>query len=152
MSAGAGGGGENESDFELNLAPIIDCFTVLITYMLVSASFISLDILNIQVATTSDQPVEQQPQEPQAALGLEIGDKSLEFKITGKEEAKFNVDVNDKGEWDPAQMEETLKKIQKKWPSIKDISVKAQPAIEYRQIVKAVENLKQSKLQITMGE
>ena len=38
-----------ETDFELNLASIIDCFTVLITYLLVSASFISLGILDVSV-------------------------------------------------------------------------------------------------------
>ena len=33
-------------DFELNLAPIIDCLVVLITFMLASASFLSISIFD----------------------------------------------------------------------------------------------------------
>ena len=52
MSAGGGGG---EGDVELNLAPIVDCFTVLIAYLLVSMSFISLSIFEAGVAATSPE-------------------------------------------------------------------------------------------------
>jgi biopolymer transport protein ExbD len=41
MSANFGGGG-NGQEVELNITPIIDCFTVLITFLLASASFLSL--------------------------------------------------------------------------------------------------------------
>ena len=49
MSAGnfEGSGGQ---DFELNLASLIDCFTVLITFLLASASFLSVGILDAGVA------------------------------------------------------------------------------------------------------
>ena len=47
--AGGGGGRHVESDFELNLAPIIDAFTVLIAFMIASASFLSIGILDAAV-------------------------------------------------------------------------------------------------------
>ena len=40
-----------ELDFDLNLAPIIDCFTVLITFLLISASYISINIIEASVAS-----------------------------------------------------------------------------------------------------
>ncbi|NDF14013.1 hypothetical protein EB061_01655 [bacterium] len=49
MSAGGGGG---EGDVELNIAPIVDCFTVLIAYMLVSMSFIQLSIFEAEAPTS----------------------------------------------------------------------------------------------------
>ena len=41
---------KNSLDFELNLAPIIDCFTVLIAFILISASFASINILDAGIA------------------------------------------------------------------------------------------------------
>ena len=49
MSAAISDNNSNQ-DFEINLAPIIDCFTVLITYLLVSASFLSLAVFDVEVA------------------------------------------------------------------------------------------------------
>ena len=37
---------EGEQDFELNITSIIDCFTVLIAFILTSASFISIGIID----------------------------------------------------------------------------------------------------------
>jgi len=42
--------GELEQDFELNLASIIDCFVVLIAFVLVSTSFFSIGILDADLA------------------------------------------------------------------------------------------------------
>ena len=47
-------------DFDLNLAPIIDCMTVLITFMLASASFLSIGILDAGVAAAGATAVTDQ--------------------------------------------------------------------------------------------
>jgi biopolymer transport protein ExbD len=65
MSASGG----SHQDFELNLASIIDCFTVLITYLLISASFISLGGLSVTVAAVSDEPA-LDPTLPQVNLSI----------------------------------------------------------------------------------
>lgn len=46
--------GEFEQDFELNIASIIDCFVVLIAFVLVSTSFFSIGIIDAEVAGASD--------------------------------------------------------------------------------------------------
>ncbi len=56
--------GEHEQDFELNLASIIDCFVVLIAFILVSTSFFSIGIIDAEVAgasTTSESTSEITP-------------------------------------------------------------------------------------------
>ena len=42
--------GELEQDFELNIASIIDCFVVLIAFILISTSFFSIGILDAEVS------------------------------------------------------------------------------------------------------
>jgi biopolymer transport protein ExbD len=49
-------GGGNSQDADINLAPIIDCFTVLIAFMLVSASFLSIGVLDAGIAAAYNLP------------------------------------------------------------------------------------------------
>lgn len=150
MSAGAQS--DNGQDFELNLAPIIDCFTVLITYMLVSTAFISLSILEVQTATTAEQPADQQPAEPQMSLSLALKEgNALEFKVSGREEASFIVQSGS-GSWDLDRMTTQLGAIRKKWPTIQEVSVKADPVVRYKDIIKVVESLKKSMPKVFLGE
>src|SRR3954462_13573955 len=81
---GNGGQGGQSQDFDLNLAPIIDCFTVLITFMLASASFLAIGILDAQIALpgTSSTP-NQKP--PSINLDVELGaNHEIKIKVTAK--------------------------------------------------------------------
>src|SRR3954470_1256357 len=62
MSASVEGG--SGQDVELNLAPIIDCFTVLITYLLITASFINLAAMDVGVSATGAAAPLDQPRGP----------------------------------------------------------------------------------------
>jgi biopolymer transport protein ExbD len=60
MISGGGGSPGRKSkgasqDFDLNLAPIIDCITVLIAFILISTSFISIGLLDAGIATETAQ-------------------------------------------------------------------------------------------------
>src|SRR4051812_14599722 len=87
MSAISSGSGQ---DIDLNIAPIIDCFTVLITYLLVSASFLSLAVLEVGVAASGDMapPVEVplKPVDPPLSLSVMMKQQGgFEVKLTGGE-------------------------------------------------------------------
>ena len=156
MSAGAPSGDDDTGqDFDLNLAPIIDCFTVLITYMLVSAAFIQLDMLNVSVAATSDAPPppSTQPLEPPMTLSMELKAGHIAaLKVGGKETLEIAVLADAGGNWDYAKMTDQLKIVQGKWPAIKDVSVKAEAAIEYKEIVRVLEHMPKDGLKIFLGE
>lgn len=153
MSAGVPAEGGEGQDFELNLAPIIDCFTVLITYMLVSASFITLDMLDVSVATTSDAPAEQQPQEPPMALSIELTQKfDLNVKLSGKKVDTLTFASKTDKEFDNERLIDALRKIKKKWSNITDVSVKAEPGVQYKYLVRLIENVKTEMPKVTLGE
>lgn len=147
MSAGSNDSGEGQ-DFELNLAPIIDCFTVLITYMLVSASFISIDMLEVSVAA-STPPSETTPPPPTdpttSVSAMLMGDGRVLFEITGKDQPThleaLSGDIIMRGE-----------EIRKRWPTVKEINVKAEPGVQYKQIIKTVEDLKKPFVKVFLGE
>src|SRR3954454_525427 len=96
MSAGVSGGNGSQ-DFELNLASIIDCFTVLIAFMLASASFLSIGILDAGVAAAGPQTKSDKP--PSVNLTVELSqNQKFTLKLAGKSHAKTPIPGVD-GKW-----------------------------------------------------
>src|SRR5690606_3590381 len=132
------------------LAPIIDCFTVLITYMLVSASFITLDTLDVQVAASAPPapPSEVAPPPPTeipTSISARIDDIGVvTFKVSGAEEATYDTPLE--------SMDSSIAEIRGRWPAVAEINVKAEPGVQYKQIVRAVELLKKSFTKVYLGE
>ena len=64
--------GISETPVELNVMPFIDIFSLLTTFLLFTASFISFGILEVQVPFLSNAAPEEQKEEPKRALSLKI--------------------------------------------------------------------------------
>ncbi len=143
MSAGSSDSGQ---DVELNLAPIIDCFTVLITYLLVTASFLTLSAVDVGVsATGAGAPAEPNAGPPPMVMTLEIKSAGIiTIQIRGGLEAKqidFELPAKSSGAWDPAQLDAKLEEIQKRWPALTEVSVSAEPTVIYKNIVKVIHEI-----------
>src|SRR4051812_2839783 len=88
MSASIGAGGDTggkggSQDFDLNLAPIIDCMTVLIAFMLASTAFLSIGILDAGVAAAGATQSSNTP--PAIQVAVELGkDQAITVKVSGK--------------------------------------------------------------------
>src|SRR3954464_3977164 len=89
---------ETEQDFDLNIASVIDCFTVLITYLLVSASFISISALDIDVSGAGDAP---RLEPPPISISVEMDSQhGLRVRITGKQKDSWVLAAHQDGSWD----------------------------------------------------
>jgi len=150
MSSSDGGG----QDFDLNLAPIIDCFTVLITYLLVSASFISLCVFDVGVAATGEAPPGAPPPEPSYSLSVNVNaTEGIDIKVTGgKENVNFALPVPGKyNKWDFTGLREKMEDVRKRFPSIKEANVSADPVVKYREIMHTIEVLKTFYSKVYLG-
>jgi biopolymer transport protein ExbD len=141
----AGGGGSNQ-DVELNLAPIIDCFTVLITYLLVTASFITLASVDVSVSATNPSgappPAADAPPPMSMAMELKAGGE-IGIQIRGGTEKKaiaYTVSAGG-GSWDIAALTTKLEEIQQKWPSLTEVSITAEPTVIYKDIVNVLHEI-----------
>lgn len=143
MSASVGG--DNSGDVELNLAPIIDCFTVLITYLLVSASFISLAVLDVGVAATGQGDPPAATGVPPVALSLELlATRELRLKLTGgpsRLNTVFDVPPRERT-WDKESLERRLEGLKSAHPSLTDVTVTAESRASYRDVVELVQDVK----------
>lgn len=145
MSAGPSGDG----DVELNLAPIIDCFTVLITYLLVTASFLSLAALDVGVSATGTAAPPATPDNtpPPMVMSLQAmanGDVKINVRggVSGREYPYVIAAVS--GQRDEGQLLAKLEEIKKKWPEIKEASVSAEPTVIYKDVVKVIKKVQEA--------
>lgn len=136
MSASAGG--DSNQDFDLNLAPIIDCFTVLITYLLVSASFISLTILDVGVAASGvgTPPPSNAVPPPTLTINLTT-DNRIDLKLTGGPK-KLSISQS----LEVTGLTKKCTELLRSYPDIKDVTLFAQPTVSYRNVVRVIEEVK----------
>lgn len=141
MSASVEGG--SGQDVDLNLAPIIDCFTVLITYLLITASFINLAAMDVGVSATGAGAPPDQPQGPPPMIMtmlLSEGGRAT-LTVTGgtlRTDMVVAVEAMANGSWNLNEVSGRLRQITTKWPEIKDVSVSAEPTIKYKDIVNVI--------------
>ena len=149
MSAGVGGGGHGgggqSQDFELNLASIIDCFTVLIAFMLVTASFLSIGILDAGIAAGASQATDTQAKPPAIQLTLEIRDDlTIQAQVTGKESRTQVL----KG---TPELLSFLKDTQARWSDLSSLTLQAAPNVEYQQVVHTMEDIRKVVPNVLLG-
>ncbi len=154
MSAGvsSGGGrgrGDESQDFELNLASIIDCFTVLITFMLASASFISINLMDAGVAAAGATSTNSAP--PEVMLTLEIGKaNAMTLKLSGKANRSIPIPARE-GQQDLKALTEQLAAAKKQWPSTNAMTLSAEDNIPYNEVIKAMETSRETIPVVLLG-
>lgn len=141
------GGGENSGDVDLNLAPIIDCFTVLITYLLVSASFLSLTAFDVGVAASGQAAPGAVAKDPPLTLAIELdANKQLGIKLSGgKQNVNLALSIAPiAGVWDLKTLVDKLEDLKRKWPELSEASITAESSVKYKDVVKLIEALKKA--------
>ena len=130
-------GKAGSQDFDLNLAPIIDCLTVLIAFMLASTAFLSIGILDAGVAAAGAVPASSTP--PAVTLSVELGkDKDLIVRISGK--ATSTTPIAHQGEdWNLPELSRKLASLKTQWPDLSVITLSAADRVKYEDVVKTME-------------
>lgn len=144
----------NSQEVDLNIVPVIDCFTVLITYLLVAASFLSLSALEVETASSSDL-APMTTAEPPASLVIDLlSDKTIKIQSLGGPLKGFQPVVIPKNgkDWDWGTFNDRLQKIQKRWPSITDVTVNAEKKVIYKDLVRSVEGAKAKFKKVYLAE
>jgi biopolymer transport protein ExbD len=143
-SSGASG------EVELNLAPIIDCFTVLITYLLVTASFLTLTALDVSVSANSDKEAPPPPltDEKPMVMTMDLASTGeVILKISGgdlKKDYDLKLPAKADGSWDSEQLNVTLEKVKNRWDKLKEISVSAASTVKYKELVHLINETQKS--------
>lgn len=127
-------------DFDINLAPIIDCFTVLITFMLASASFLAIGIFESTLPGPAAASAEPQPNSILLEAELTMS-KEIQLRISGK--AKLTKKLPAKsGEYDVAGLLSEIENAKRRFPQTNSLILSAADDVEYLQVIRMMEALK----------
>ncbi len=147
MSAGVSSGSHNGKgqgqDFELNLASIIDCFTVLITFLLATASFLSIGVLDAGIAAAgATAKTDAAPPTIQVTIELQTN-FAIKVKAEGKGGSTFEVPATADKQADLAALAERLKGLKAQHPSLAALTLAAQDEVPYEDVIKAMNSARQ---------
>lgn len=139
-----------EQDFELNIASIIDCFTVLITYLLVSASFISIGVLDVGALT--QRPAGDVTPPPSVTLSISLKlNHDVTIQIDGTRDPVVQIPAKD-GKVDTQAISEQLASSKVKYPDLKDAVLISAADVEYDDVVRVVESTKKEIPNVLFGD
>ncbi len=143
----AGSSHEGEMEFELNLAPIIDCLTVLIAFTLISSTFLAVSILDAGVAATSSDPSTPPPVNITVEL---IQNGAVDVKVTGQASRSNRIPAGAQG-YDFEALARELGELKKSWPTVDALTLQADGEVDYKAIVKGMEKARESFPVVMLG-
>jgi biopolymer transport protein ExbD len=142
ISPNASDGGQ---DFELNLASIIDCLTVIIAFLLLSSSFVSYGTLDTAVAAPQGQTSggsEGQPQAVTLAVSLRDSDH-VDLEVSGARTEKRRISR--------ASLKQELESMKAKFPGLNGIVLTAAARVEYRDVIRGMDEARQVFPAVALG-
>jgi biopolymer transport protein ExbD len=138
----------NSGEFELNLAPVIDCLTVLIVYTMISASFLSLGVFNTTIPSEGKASASLIPVQVRVDMHR---DRSIEMTVSGAEKQSKTF-VPKEQDWDFNSMIGVLNELKGRYALLTTVTLAADPQVHYNEVVRGVERSKQSIPNVVLGE
>lgn len=149
-SFGSDGGGKGGSqDFDLNLAPIIDAFTVLITFLLVSAAFLSIGFFDAGISAAGQQSKPGTPPPITISLSLEPN-YVLKLQVTGKQTSNWTLQAQD-GTWNMKSLADRLGELKAKWSQVGSLTLTADNKTTYKDVVLVMEQARKTIPLVLLG-
>jgi biopolymer transport protein ExbD len=150
MNIGSEGQARGQSqDFDLNLASIIDCFTVLITFLLATTAFISIGIMDAGVAAAGNTATDTAP--PPVNISLSLGTAhSINVRVEGKSKSSQSVAEKD-SKWDLDGLTQKLQALHQQWPTVNAITLSAENGVEYKDVIQVMDTTRKTIPVVLLG-
>jgi biopolymer transport protein TolR len=128
-------------NIELNLVPFIDLMSVLITFLLITAVWTQVSMIQIGSSLygkkREDQPNPTPP--PMAEIVLKVDVKDLGYVLTVGKQVISLPKTN--GQFDDAGLIAQLQRVKQLYPEKTDVVLAMADALPYEQLIKAMDDL-----------
>jgi biopolymer transport protein ExbD len=121
---------------ELLLVPMIDIFTVLVTFLLMTAVFSRITILELQLPSASGGPPVTEPE-----FRLEVILRKEGFELTNGTSVIAAVPKAG-GKYDLAALSELALSLKRDHPDVDDASILLEPKIEYDDLIQVMDAIR----------
>lgn len=129
-----------KKNIELNLVPFIDLMSVLITFLLITAVWTQVSMIQIgsSLYGKKSDDMEASPPPPNADVVLKVDVKEVGYVLTvGKQVISLPL-IGD--QFDDAGLVAQLQRVKQLYPDKVDAVVSVADAIPYEQLIKAMDN------------
>jgi len=124
---------------ELLLVPMIDIFTVLVTFLLMTAVFSRITIIELDLPSSASAPSEPR-------LRLEVIVRKQGFELTNGSALIATIPKLPSGEYDFATLSSLAVALKRDHPDADDASVLLEPDIEYDQLVQVMDAIRSTEM------
>ena len=120
----------------LNLTPMMDVFTVLVVFLLITAVFTSITIMDLSVPTSAGGSASNKPN---FAIEVIVRKSGLEIANGRSVEAAIPK-IDDK--YDLKKLSEMLLRLKAQYPEKEDATVLMEPKVEYDYLVQVMDTVR----------
>ncbi len=142
-------GDSSSTEVELNITPIIDCFTVLITFLLASASFLSIGFFEASTPGTSAPADGTPPPDLEAMVKVHPAQK-LEITFKGNRSDTIRFDLSTKEGIEV--MDRELDALKKSKYSLSQFLISADDGVEYKSMMEVMGYLNKTEIPVIVGD
>jgi len=141
----ASSGGKKNVDFQLNLIPMIDLLSVLISFLLMTAVWTQVARIDVkqQPNLPSDEPT---PPPEEEKINLTVLIKASGYTVSKK--GTVVKEIEKKGEeYDAKALNEVLKNVAAEHPDNHDVTVTSEDKVPYQELITVMDLCLQHKLE-----
>ncbi len=117
----------------LNLTPMMDVMTVLVVFLLITAVFTSITVMDLSVPTTTGAPASTSPN-----FAIEVIVRKAGLEIANGSSVEAAIPLKD-GKYDLKKLSEMLLRLKAQYPQKEDATVLMEPKIEYDYLVQVMD-------------
>lgn len=144
MSLSTPGGNRKSANFELNLVPFIDLFSALICFLLMTAAWQNLEVINtgnppksVDLRDGETSSTSEKPPAPKVVLSVTLYHDRIELIENNSVRTLHNLS----GAIDVAQLKSTLSVWSKRYPSKKDVLLSSENRAPYKSLILLMDRL-----------
>lgn len=122
----------------LNLTPMMDILTVLVVFLLITAVFMSITIMELSIPTSAGGPAPARPNFDIEVIvrnrGLEIANGSAVQAAIPKKDDKYDIEL----------LSKMLVRLKEQYPEKEDATVLMEPKIEYDYMIQVMDAVREA--------
>jgi biopolymer transport protein ExbD len=142
--------GRNRLEFELNIVPVIDCLTILVTFMLAAGVYYSIAMLDIRLSGAGKEKAA-------AATGAKVAisvdldaQQTVSVRVTGEETRSLTFPRRD-GKVDVESLGRELASLKIAHADVKSATLNSNREAPYQDMVSVLETLRRSHPDVLLG-
>ncbi len=128
----------NEETAELNITAFMNLMVILVPFLLMTAVFSRLAIIELNLPGSSSEPANQQ----NLTFHLEVTVRKDQIEVGDRNQGRFGVYKNSEDGYDFDALSEKLSEIKKRYPEKTDVAILLESDIAYDTLVQVMDRVR----------